>query len=589
MHQDPQSYNEEKYDSQKGYSIEERQSDDIVLHIEELCVEYRSAKEKHPAVRGCSLRVRAGEIVGLTGPSGCGKTTTARAVTGLLSAGAAVHVRKLSMCGYDLRKLYGCDAAEHRSGSTSETHREIRHILRRDVAWVVQHPQQALNPSMTVGKQLSAAIRDRRRATGGENEGEKSGNGSVGEAALGLLRQVGITDPEQCMKLYPFELSGGMCQRIILAMALLRKPRLIVADEPTASLDPMIRSRMIRLLVDTAKKNGSALLLISHDRAMLADVCCCVYQMEQGTIKEVVCSEKVGIYDDGSQAEPQGDADRINVHGSALERKIPVLTMVRVTKDFSRYGRHVFYHKKKRPEGVSDISLCIYEGENYGLIGESGSGKSTVGRLAAGLIKPDSGTVAYSFLRDSSLRRRAGEVQIVFQDTAGALNPALTVGGIFREVCLCRGGKGDEGGRPMQQIRWDDVLSEVGLPPEMADRRPAELSGGERQRVCIARALLSHPKLLILDEPTASLDHETAAEIVRLLRRIQNIRKLSCLWISHDLSLIDAVCTRVGVLLHGELVEEGNVRDVFQRPRHAYTRKLCVEISTVGRKKRFWE
>lgn len=505
-------------DNRKSYAL---WAEDLHVsyHLEQQCVE---------ALRGVSIYAGPGEVIGITGKSGSGKTTLAGALSGLLPAGAVCCCKKVQIAGVDIT-----DPVNGRRGRSFASGGDPFHMLLRDrIAVIMQNPQVCMDPSMTVQGQLAEAMR-------------LCGKRPKKKDMAALLSSVGIADPASCMKKYPFELSGGMCQRILIAMAALKSPRVIIADEPTSALDRELGRQMLQLLIDTAKRSRSALLLISHDMDSLYACCQRVYHISQGKIAKMRQDAADRAPDAMSESAVKGGRD-----GGASGELL--LSFDGVTKDYRRMKAHFFRHRRQIPEGVTAIELTLHAGENFGLTGPSGSGKTTIARLVAGLTSPDEGTICYMGDLAGYPAGKKGRIQMIFQDTYGSLNPALTIGHILSEAYRCHTGE-----RSVSQQFLLEKLSEVGLPAFTLRKKPGELSGGERQRVCIAKALLSDPILLILDEPTASLDMDTAQKVVNLILDIQKRRGLTCLWISHDERLIGRICSRRGMLLDGYLKTDG--------------------------------
>lgn len=486
-----------------------------VLEIKNLNVKYYTERGEYAAVKDFSLSIEEGEITGLVGGSGCGKSTAVRSVMGIYPQNAQTEYEKLYVEGG-------------------------RPVPGFNIAMIFQDSQNCLNPSVKIGRQITETVRARRKCSAGEAE----------KRALELLDLVGIRSPRLRMKQYPFELSGGMRQRIVIAAALACDPRLIIADEPTTALDAAVQAQILTLLKKISRETKTALLIVSHDLGVIASMCSRVYVMQEGRIVESGTAEEI-FY-------------------SPVHEYTKYLIALSGRKYFctEKKNREVKFrieHLTKiydTKEGIKDISLELYKGEIFALAGESGSGKTTLARVLSGLLKPDSGKI-------SEIGNTGGRVQMVFQDPYGALNPCLTIGKAL-----------DEAIRkivPEKQVRREkaeQILELTGLDTKVMNRYPCDLSGGERQRVGIARALICEPDLLICDEAFASLDVSAKDRLLELFAELKKEKSLTGLFISHDIKTVSQISERVGVLYAGELVESGKTRQVCTDPWHPYTKQL---------------
>ncbi|MGW1712590.1 dipeptide ABC transporter ATP-binding protein [Streptomyces sp. NPDC002156] len=532
---------------------------EAVLRFRDFGVRYGTAPA---SVRGVDLTVRAGEIVGLIGESGSGKTSVAMACLGLLPKQAQVTAELFEVCGTDL------SAADDKA---------LMRLRGGEVAMVFQDAMGALDPSMRVGRQIGEVLTRHRGLKGDARR----------QAVVELLRRVRVPEPERRARQYPHQLSGGLRQRVAMALALAGEPRLLLADEPTTALDVTVQAEILGLLRTIRDEFGVAILLISHDIGVIAQTADRVAVMRDGEIVETGSAEDVLLRPaseytkmllgsvptlgkrvrpesvngpDGS-ATPQGTAD---TDGSAL------FVADGLSRGFRSNGHTV--------HALRDVSLSVGRGEVLGVVGESGSGKSTLAKMLVRLDQPTSGRLEkdgtdYSGLRGKRLRAFRRAVQMVFQHPSGSLNPKLRVATSVREPLATSGVTGAEARR-----RIDEVLAEVGLPPEAAGRLPHEFSGGQKQRIAIARAVAARPEVVVLDEPTSALDVSVQAQVLDLLLRIQRAEDLTYVFISHDLAVVQAVSDRVLVMYAGRVVEIAEAQALFASPAHWYTRALLDAV-----------
>ena len=521
-----------------------------VLDVQGLNVQYHTEKtnasgagdDGNGTLHGVSFSVGEGEIVGLVGESGSGKSTAMLAVLGLLGGKADVSFERISLCG---------EAP----------------APGRNAAMVFQDAQSCLNPTVKIGRQITETIRARRGC----------GRKEARERAEELLDLVGIHNAGLRMKQYPFELSGGMRQRVVIAVALACEPKLIIADEPTTALDAAVQAQIILLLKRIVRETGTSLLLVSHDMGVTAALCSRVYVMRQGRIIESGTAEEI-FYSPREAYTRQllRDAKGIRRPSAGREERKPLLEIRHLTKEFDTM------------EGIRDVSLEIFEGEVFALAGESGSGKTTLARILSGILTEDSGEVLYRgrrLERDRSGPACGGKIQMVFQDPYAALNPCLTAGQALEEALRGAGRIRQKEKKEQQEQscaemreRIGAVLELVGLRREDADRYPREFSGGQRQRIGIARALITEPELLICDEALSSLDAGAREQILALLLEIQKKRGIACLFISHDMHVVRQISDRIGVMYGGSLVETGRTREVCSDPWHPYTKQLIEAV-----------
>ncbi|MGW1127944.1 dipeptide ABC transporter ATP-binding protein [Streptomyces sp. NPDC002526] len=531
---------------------------DPLLGIEGLRITYRTRAGRVDAVRGVSLTVAPGEVVALVGASGSGKSTTAHAVVGLLPPGATVTAGRVLFGATDLAAAGEPELRRHRG---------------RDIGFVPQDPMVSLNPVRRIGPQIGEVLLIHKLV---------SGRREAAERAVELLAEAGLPQPDLRARQYPHELSGGMRQRALIAIALAARPKLLIADEPTSALDVTVQRALLDHVDELVARTGTAVLLITHDLGVAADRAQRVGVMSQG---EIVESGTVGeVLGDPRHTVTRQLLRAAPSLGSVRERTPPVrpagasrdLVVARgLVKEFTR-GR-----RGRAPvRAVDSVDLTIRRGETLALVGESGSGKSTTARLLVRLADPTSGTVHFdgediTSLRGEALRRLRRRMQIVYQSPYASLDPRLTVEDIITEP-LRAYRVGDRAGRSREAA---DLLDRVHLPAGTLRRRPQELSGGQRQRVAIARALALRPDLVVCDEPVSALDVAVQARILELLTELQDESGLSCLFISHDLAVVRGIAHHIGVMRGGRLVESGSVAQVFAEPSHPYTRELLASVA----------
>lgn len=526
-----------------------------LLRIRDLTVSFPGAA----AVAGVDLTVRRGEVLALVGESGSGKTMIARSVLGLLpgnaTAGGSVELAGTEVLG----------AGE----------RELDALRGTRAAMVFQEPQTALNPVRTVGWQLAEALRAQRAISRRDARAR----------AVELLETVGIPSPDTRVDSYPHQLSGGQKQRVVIALALCGEPDLLLADEPTTALDVTVQAQILALLRDLRDRLGVAVLLVTHNLGVVAELADRVVVLHHGRVVErravsELFTRPATDYTRGLLASVPALAE--GGRGAAVggdevaDGPEPLLALEGISV--------VFPGKRGRPpvEAVRDVSLTVRPGEVVGLVGESGSGKTTVGRAAVGLLPLARGRALLdgrelAGLSRAGLRAARRGLSMIHQDPAASLDPRFSVEESIAEPLLVHGAARG----PELRARVAELLEAVRLPARHAARRPGELSGGQRQRVALARALALGPRLLIADEPTSALDVAVQADVLDLFDDLRRELGFACLFVSHDLGVVDRVCDQVAVLRGGELIELGAASTVFSAPRHAYTRELVDAVPRV--------
>jgi len=541
-------------------------SDQTVLRINDLGVSFSTDAGAVRAVDGVSLSVRRGEVLAIVGESGSGKTVTAKTILGLLpetamSEGAVI--------------LTSRDGASE-NNVIALSRQRLRQVRGTDVSMVFQEPSTALNPVYTVGWQIMEGI----RAHGAVSRADAK------KKAIEVLGRVGIPDPEVRVNYYPHQFSGGQKQRVVIAMALVLEPGLIVADEPTTALDVTVQAEILDLLRRCRDEFGTAIVLITHNMGVVADLADRVAVMYQGKVVEEADAQTLftAPKDPYTQrllaAVPyvgQGvirAAERAAARTPEWVAQAPVVVADNLRIQYpGRLGRPGFV-------AVDAVSFSIRPGEVLGLVGESGSGKTTIGRAIAGLTRVTDGSLSVlghemNGFKERRFKHLRSDIGFVFQDPASSFNPLLTIADCVAEPLVVHGRASSP---RAARARVDELLEAVQLPRAFGDRFPHELSGGQRQRASLARALALEPALLIADEPTSALDVSVQARVLELFAELQREFGFAALFISHDLAVVDILADRIAVLYHGHLVEEGTGAEVLGAPRDPYTQRLLASL-----------
>jgi microcin C transport system ATP-binding protein len=523
-----------------------------LLRIRDLSVSFDAPGGEVRAVRGVSLDIDKGETVGLVGESGSGKSVTALSILQLLPYPLARHPG--GSIRFRGQELLGASEAV------------LRRVRGNRIAMIFQEPMTSLNPLHTLEKQVSEVLLVHKAL----------GRAEARARTLELLRLVGLAEAERRLGAYPHQLSGGQRQRVMIAMALANEPDLLIADEPATALDVTIQAQILALLKDLQARFGMALLLITHDLAVVRKTADRVCVMTQGEIVETGPTGEIFERPGHAytrrllEAQPRGGP-----HGPAPGAA--VIVAARDLRVWFPIKAGVLRRTVSHIKAVDGVSLAVWEGQTVGVVGESGSGKTTLG-LALLRLERSEGSIEFEGREIQGLRARAlrplrRELQVVFQDPYGSLSPRLSVAQIIEEgLRVHRLG----GTREERRLLIDRALEEVGLDPEARDRYPHEFSGGQRQRIAIARALVLKPRFVVLDEPTSALDMSVQAQIVDLLRELQARHRLAYLFISHDLKVVRALSDEVIVLRDGQVVEQGPTFQVFDHPQHPYTKALMA-------------
>jgi len=532
-----------------------------LLAIEDLRVEFGAPDAPTPAIDGLSLHIDRGETLVLVGESGSGKSLTALAMTRLLPAAARIARGQVRLDGEDLLAL---PAARMTS------------IRGRRIGFVFQEPQVALNPVMRIGDQIAEVLQRHRGLRGA----------ALRTHVVEALHAVGIPEPERRAREYPHQFSGGMKQRAMIAIALAGEPDLLIADEPTTALDVTLQAQILSLLQAEQRRRGMGMLFITHDFGVAWQVADRVAVLKAGRLVETAPRE--AFY----RAPRHAYSQALFAALPRLERRVvpplpvadaPLLEVRGLRVEFP-IRRGVFRRVVDRVRAVDDVSLSIAPGETLAVVGESGSGKTTMGRAILRLLPLAGGSVRFrgedlATLSEAALRARRRHLQVVFQDSYAAMNPRMLVGDVIAEGMVAQGIGGT---REARAARVAALLQQVGLDPAHAQRYPHEFSGGQRQRICIARALAVEPALIVCDEPTSALDVSVQAQILDLLRDLQQRLGLSFLFITHNLGVVAQLAHRVAVMHRGRIVEQGPVDQVLFAPTHAYTRQLLAAVPRIG-------
>ncbi|SMY09858.1 nickel ABC transporter ATP-binding protein NikE [Flavimaricola marinus] len=533
-----------------------------LLDIRNLTIGFRAYGQYRRVLHDVSLSVGQGERVSLIGQSGSGKTVTMRTIIGTLPMPPG-EVESGSI-QYDRSSLLDLNKIERNK------------LKGTGISIVLQDPMLSFNPVLTIGRQMDDIVR-----YGDARLGQSRSRDARRRHIIDTLDKVQLSDGDRILDSYPMMLSGGMRQRVLIGMALLNKPRLLIADEPGTALDVTTQDEILALLNRLVAQEGLSLLLITHNLGVVREMADRIYVMDKGRIVEHGTREAIfnAPQDDYTKrlmaaVPPLYGPDVVTITNDKTAPK-PAIAIEAVSKDFtSRSG--IFNQHKTEHRAVDSVSINVAQGDIFGLAGESGSGKTTLAKMTLGLIDPTEGRIEIDGQDVGQTRGTADFrklIQIVYQNPGSSLNPRRT---ITDQIAVPLKFTGHESTRI--KTRVCELLEMVDLPADMANMYPHELSGGQKQRVAIARALSVNPRILVLDEPTSALDVLVQSTVIDLLHRLRAEFDLTYLFISHDLSLMRNFCNRVGVMLRGQIVEEGPVADVFGTPQHAYTRALLSAI-----------
>ncbi|MBT8498260.1 ABC transporter ATP-binding protein [Pantoea agglomerans] len=522
-----------------------------LLAVNNLTLSYRSGNRWQPVVHNVSFELQPGEMVALVGESGSGKTTTAQAIMGLMAENGRREGGEILLNGVDISQW---------SQKRFDTLRGAR------ISLVPQDPGNSLNPVKTVGEQVEEILRLHLKLPSAQRQ----------QRVVDLLTRVGLSHPEQRVKQYPHQLSGGMKQRVLIAIALALQPEIIIADEPTSALDVTVQKRILDLLDNLRQESRTAVLFVTHDLALAAQRADRIIVFRHGEIQESGRTEQVisapahpytrQLLND---AAPQRPA---RVKSAASRFSAPAIRATGVMKSFS-------LGKQQRLQALNQVSFQVARGTTHALVGESGSGKTTLARIVMGFETADSGEVTLdgivvNGLRGEALRQLRRKIQFVYQNPFASLDPRQTLYAIIEEPLR----NFERLSRSQRRERVEAMTTRVALPLSLLSRHPHELSGGQRQRVALARALICKPEILVLDEATSALDVTVQAQILDLLQQLQAELGLTYLFITHDLATVRQIADSVTVLKAGEVAEQGDVVTIFSAPQHPYTRELMAAI-----------
>lgn len=544
------------------------------LKINNLSVDYKMRKETVYAAKNVNIEVNKGEILGLVGESGSGKSTVGNAIINLIDEPGKVSSGSVILGDLNIH----------------ENSESIIKYRGNKIGLIFQDPQTSLNPILTVGEQLIETIQTHLNLN---KEGAKN-------KSINLLKEVGIKDAEKRFNDYPHQFSGGMRQRVVISLALCCEPELLIADEPTTALDVSIQSQILDLIKKLTKERNLAVILITHDMGVIAETANRVAVMKSGNLVEIGETKKILTTPQQSytkslvssvpptnkkisrfvivEKENKNKENNIKILNRWTKKEIINQDLVQIKNLNKSFDDNFFTENSKNSVlAVNNVSFEIKEGESFGLVGESGSGKSTIAKMIVNLFKPSSGDIFFDSTCITKINNRSElmkfrkQMQMIFQDPYSSLNGRLKVKDIIAEPITLHNPSISNSDL---NNYVNDLLDSVEMTQKSADRYPHEFSGGQRQRISIARALATQPRLLVCDEPTSALDVSIQAQILNLLKDLQEQLNLTILFISHDLPVVRQMCDRIGVLKDGKLCEVSNTEDLFLNPTHEYTKEL---------------
>jgi len=525
-----------------------------LLELSNVQLDFHKAKSTKRVIDDITFSLQEGEILGIVGESGSGKTMTSLSIMGLLPSSASltgnIHYKEKNLL--------------------SLKEEEYRKIRGKEIAMIFQEPMTSLNPLLTIGEQIEEMLDIHEPVSykfTKEDEGKKR--------VFLSMEDAGLKEPDILYKKYPHELSGGMRQRVMIAMAMILRPKILIADEPTTALDVTMQKKILELIQHLNKTYNTSVILISHDLGVIKTICQRALVMKDGKIEEMGNITDLFLNPRkeytknliNSMPSMEKGLSIYKKDGREKEAFLPKKENLLLVKDVSVYYKEKpqgIFGKKSKKQAVKQASLQLSQGETLGIVGESGSGKSSLAKAIVGLNKDIEGSIDCNGVKP----------QMVFQDPYSSLNPVKRIGQILEEPLLLSKIKN----KAERQQKIEEVLQEVGLKPEHKNRYPSELSGGQRQRVAIAVALIQNTKLIVLDEPVSALDVTIQAQILTLLKRLQKEHDLSYLFISHDLNVVSQLCNRVCVMHNGEIIESGDLLTIFKNPQKEYTKILLQSV-----------
>jgi peptide/nickel transport system ATP-binding protein len=545
------------------------------LKIDNLSVNYRMRKETVYAVKNINIDVKKGEILGLVGESGSGKSTLGNAIINLIDEPGKISNGAVILDGVNIH----------------EKPEDILKYRGKKIGLIFQDPQTSLNPLLTIGEQLVETIQTHLKLNLDESKNK----------AIGLLKEVGIKDAENRFDNYPHQFSGGMRQRVVISLALCCEPELLIADEPTTALDVSVQSQILELIKTLTKEKNLAVILITHDMGVISETADRVAVMKNGDLVEIGITKEIltnpkEVYTKSlirsvpptnkkisrfkiMEKEKNNEGEiNIKILNRWNKKEIISQDLIKIKNLKKAFQDGIFTETSKNTViAVDDVSFNIKEGESFGLVGESGSGKSTIAKMVVNLFKPSSGEIFFDNVCVTKIKKNKEmmnfrkQIQMIFQDPYSSLNGRLKVRDIIAEPIKLHNSSITN--KDLDDY-INDLLESVELSKKSATRYPHEFSGGQRQRISIARALATQPRLLVCDEPTSALDVSIQAQILNLLKDLQEQLNLTILFISHDLPVVRQMCDRIGVLRNGKLCEVSNTEELFLKPNHQYTKEL---------------
>jgi peptide/nickel transport system ATP-binding protein len=523
-----------------------------LLSIDRLTVALPQGADRPHALESVSLDLFPNQILCIVGESGSGKSMTASAVLGLLPDGVTVETGRILLEGEDLVRM---------------SDGELRKIRGARIGMIFQEPMTALNPLRTIGDQIGEMFRIH----------TDLGAAEIARKVVALLTDVRISDPDGVQRAYPHELSGGQRQRAMIAMALALEPHVLIADEPTTALDVTTQAQILELICDLQRRKGTAVLFITHDFGVVAEIADRVAVMQHGRLVEEGTADEILHRPREPYTRALIAAVPPLVPPPPLEHSTdPILRVEHLSKTYRSGG--LLARRRRVTHAIKDANLLLPRGGTLGVVGESGSGKSTLARCIVRLLDPDEGSIRLgdtdlAALSRKAMREEARRIQMVFQDPFASLNPRRRAGELVAQGPMVHGTP-----RSVALARAKELFALVGLDPDSTERYPHEFSGGQRQRIGLARALALEPEVLVADEPVSALDVSVQAQVLKLLADLRRRLGLSMVFITHDLRVAAQVCDRIAVMKNGIVVEEGSTTDVFGAPKHPYTRSLLASV-----------